>query len=75
MVKAAGFDTLFGSMAGVALITAAIVLLLPSEAPRVQAASGVSTGARRASAALQVQVQRAHVDVVHLSSDSNGITC
>jgi MFS family permease len=39
MVKAAGFDTLFASMAGVALITAAIVSLLPSETPRVQAAT------------------------------------
>jgi hypothetical protein len=39
MVKAAGFDTLFASMAGVALITAAIVSLLPSETPRVQPAT------------------------------------
>jgi len=38
MVKAAGFDTLFAAMAGVALITAAIVAWLPSEAPRAQPA-------------------------------------
>src|SRR6185436_872164 len=39
MVKAAGFDTLFASMAGVALLTAAIVSWLPSETPRVQPAT------------------------------------
>jgi MFS family permease len=39
MVKAAGFDTLFVSMAGVALITAAIVSWLPSEAPAAQPAA------------------------------------
>jgi MFS family permease len=39
MVKAAGFDTLFAAMAGVALITAAIVAWLPSEAPAAQPAA------------------------------------
>ena len=39
MVKAAGFDTLFASMAGVSLLTAAIVSWLPSETPRVQPAA------------------------------------
>ena len=38
MVKAAGFDTLFAAMAGVALLTAAIVAWLPSEVPRAQPA-------------------------------------
>jgi MFS family permease len=33
-VKAAGFGTLFAAMAGVALLTAALVLWLPAEAPR-----------------------------------------
>jgi MFS family permease len=35
LVKAAGFNTLFVAMAGVALLTAAIVSWLPGEAPRV----------------------------------------
>jgi len=39
MVKAAGFDTLFAALAGVALITAAIVSMLPSEAPSAQPAT------------------------------------
>jgi hypothetical protein len=39
VVKAAGFDTLFASMAGVALLTAAIVAWLPAESPRVQPAT------------------------------------
>jgi len=38
-VKAAGFDALFASMAGVSLLTAAIVAWLPAEAPRAQPAA------------------------------------
>jgi hypothetical protein len=39
MVKAAGFDTLFASLAGVALLTAAIVSWLPSDVPAAQPAA------------------------------------
>jgi MFS family permease len=39
IVKVSGFDTLFAAMAGVALLTAAIVAWLPSEVPRVQPAA------------------------------------
>lgn len=38
-VKAAGFDALFASMAGVSLLTAAIVAWLPAEAPSAQPAA------------------------------------
>lgn len=37
-VKAAGFSTLFAVMSGVALFTAALVMLMPAEAPRLKSA-------------------------------------
>jgi MFS family permease len=44
-VKAAGFGTLFAVMAGVALVTAALVLLMPAEAPGTAAGAAAPQGA------------------------------